>query len=455
MAKDMATGILVTPEAVSWATLKRVKEGSECVAEERIDRMVEVDPDAEEEPSALSQALAEIKSPVVLALPPTQVLMRVLELPPVDDEDLAGMVELQVDKFSPFPIDQMVVAHEVLSRDDESCVVLVAAAKETAIDEAADVLKDEGVRISRVDVGLLGRWKSIGDAGQLAETGRETLVIASEGTVEVLTHEGGTPIALSCLGKTPDLTDAAMATDIADEVAHLLMGLEVERGRHVGGQTITLWSEEPLTAFAIALQQACGVEIGERSLGILPPVAQGVASRDMFGSALLDLTPSPWRQAATSKRTRRLMLIAGLSVLGVWGMLVGGGLGWLAFEERRLERLGAEEVRWMEPANQVRRLRLQVHMIERYMDRTYSSLECLREISSLQPQGIDLTTFTYRKGEGMDIEGEADSGPLVNEFNEKLNQSALFVDVKPGIRTMTSKGRHRFSFDIKFPEATP
>jgi hypothetical protein len=454
MAKDMATGVLVTPEAVAWATLRHAKEGPECAAEGRYERLVEEESGVEEESSVAPQPLAEIKSSVVLALPPTQLLMRVLEFPAVGDDELADMVELQVDKFYPFPIDQMVVAHEVLSRDEQNCAVLVAAAKETAIDEAADVLKAQGLRIRRVDVALMGRWKTIGDAGQLAKAGRETLVIVSEGTVEVLTHESGTPIALSCLGRTPDLTDAGMADDIAQEVAHLLMGLEVERGRHADGSAITLWSEEPLAVFGAALQQACDVAVGERSLGMLPPVAHGVALREMTGDALLDLTPSLWRQTETSKRTRRQMLVAGLSVLGAWGLFVGGGLGWLAFEKGRLAQLEEDEVRWLEPANEVRRLRLQVNMIERYMDHTYSALECLREISAIQPQGVDLTSFTYRKGEGMDIDGEADSGPLVNQFNEALNQSELFNDVKPGTRTMTRKGRHRFSFDITFPEVT-
>ncbi len=450
MAKDLATGVVVTSEAVAWATLRNAKGGGECVAEGRVERVAEG-----EEPSVEINQLADIKPPVILALPPTQLLLRVLEFPAVDDAELADMVELQVDKYSPFPVDQMVVAHEVLSRDEQTCVVLVAAAKETAIDEAADVLKEQGLRIARVDVALLGRWNSIVDAGQLASRGRETLVIVSDGTVEVLTHESGIPIALSCLGRTPDLTDEATADDIAQEVAHLLMGVELERGRHEAGQAITLWSDVPLISFAAALQQASKVSVGERSLSTLPAMVHSVASRELSGKALLDLTPAPWRLAATSKRTRRQMAIAALSVLGIWAVLVGGGLGWLAFEEARLVQLEEEEVRWMEPANEVRRLRLQVDMIERYTDRRYSALECLREISALQPQGVDLTTFTYRKGEGMDIDGEADSGPLVNRFNEALNQSALFADVKSGTRTMTRKGRHRFSFDVKFPGVTP
>jgi len=349
----------------------------------------------------------------------------------------------------------MVVSHEVLSRDDQSCTVLVAAAKEAAIDEAADVLKAQGVKIGRVDVALLGRWNSIVETGQLATSGRETLVIVSDGTLEVLTHEGGIPVGLSCLGRTPDLEDVATANDIAREVAHLLLGFEIENGRHEEGQAITLWSDEPLASFATSLQIACKSSVGERSLGILPSTERGVALRELSGDGLLDLTPAPWRLAATSKRTRRQMVVTALCVLGVWALFVGGGLGWLAVEEARLVKLEEDEVRWMEPANEVRRLRLQVDMIERYTDRTHSALECLREISALQPQGLDLTSFTYRKGEGLDLDGEADSGPLVNEFNEKLNQSKLFADVKPGTRTLTRKGRHRFGFDISFPEATP
>ena len=93
-------------------------------------------------------------------------------------------------------------------------------------------------------------------------------------------------------------------------------------------------------------------------------------------------------------------------------------------------------------------------MIERYTDRSDSALEVLREVSQLLPEGVDLTSFSYRKGAILDIAGEADSGLLVTQFNESLNQSPLFVEVKPGTRT-SSKGRHRFSFDIQLQEAQP
>jgi len=457
MAKDTATGVLVTPVVVSWTTLRQTKGGIEGLAEGQIARapvpesIQKGDVDTAVDAASPLTALAVLKSPVVLALPSTHLLLRILDLPAVDDDDLVGMVELQVDKFSPFPIDQMVISHEVLSRDPQGCSVLVAAARQKAVDEAGDVLKGQGLRIERVDAGLLGRWKSIVDAGQVASEGRETLLIVSDETVEMLTHDAGTLIALSCLGKVPDLTDAAVAADIAQEVAHLRMGLEVERGR-VADTKLTLWSDSALRPFAEALRQTCGVTVEERALEVLSSVAHGIAARALSGAGLLDLTPEPWRLAMGGKRVRRQMLIGSLAVFGLWALLVGGGLGWFAFEQGRLQRMKAEEARWLEPANEVRRLRLQVNMIERYTDRTFSALESLREISRLQPEGVDLSTFTYRKGDGMDIDGEADSGLLVNQFNEALNQSPLFAEVKPGTRTLTKQGRHRFSFVIRFTE---
>jgi len=441
MAKDITTGVLVRSDEVAWATLKQAKAGIECVAE-----------------GGDEASLSEIKTAVVLALNSTDVLLRVMEFPLVDDDEIAEMVELQVDKFSPFPIDQMVVSHEVISRDESSISVLVAAAKEKAVDVAAVVLKQHGYKIERVDVALLGLWKNIVDAGALVSDGRETLVIVSSDSIDVVTHENAVPMAISCLGGLPDLSDASVANDISQEISHLLVGLEIEHGR-APHQQITLWTNGGNSIFVAALKSVCDMEVFEKSLGILPTVEHGVALRSLkegkgqvAGGGLLDLTPEAWRLASASKRSKRSMIIAALAVLSVWVLVVAGGLGWLKFEGIRLNKLKKVDTEWLDPANKVRQLRLQVSMIERYTDHTYSALECLREISGMQPEGVDLSSFTYRKGEGVGIDGEADSGSLVNQFNEALNKSALFVNVKPGTRTRTKQGRHRFSFDITFPK---
>jgi hypothetical protein len=206
-----------------------------------------------------------------------------------------------------------------------------------------------------------------------------------------------------------------------------------------------------LPEFAGALRQECGADVSEKSLGMLPSSTYGVVLRALSGGGL-NLTPQSWKDAESRKQAKKRLIMTAIAIFGLWGVVVVGGLGGIKIEKMRLKRLKKIDAQWAEPAKKVRHLRLQSIMVERYTDHTYSSLEILREISRMQPQGVDLTSFTYRKSDGVHIDGEADTGSLVNQFNESLNKSELFADVKPGTRTLTKRGRHRFSFEIKFPK---
>jgi len=393
----------------------------------------------------------------ILALPSSQMVMRVLEFPVTDPAELTAMTELQVDKFAPFPLDQMVVSHEVLAQQEGRSIVLAVAARVAVVNEAGlRLTAAHGLGIARVDALLLGRWQTLRKAGQIEDKGRETLVLVDGGGVDVLTHEAGVPVGLSGLGDVPASIDTASADDLAQEIMHLLMGIEVERGRQAQS-VITVWSDgRDVSALIGALQSRASIPVGQRLLGTLASAISGVAERAAVdGTRLLDLTPPAWHQTeAAHDFRRRLMLITGI-LLGGWLLLAAGGWGLLVWQRARVAQLRAAELRWLDPANGVRRLRMQAQLIQRYMDRRTSSLECLREVSLLQPSGVDLASFTYRKGEGMKLEGEADSGALVNEYNEKLNASELFDAVKAGPRTLTAKGRHRFSFEIAFRKEAP
>ncbi len=395
---------------------------------------------------------------VVLAVPSVQMVMRVLEFPAADADELGAMVGLQVDKFSPFPLDQMVVSHEVLVQRDSGCTVLAVAARGSVISAAGLRFKDAGIKISRVDALLLGRWQTLVDSGLLEREGRETLVLMDGGCVDVLTQEARIPVALSGLGSVPMPGDTETANELALEIEHLLMGLEAERGR-VSPSMVTVWSQKGEgRTLAGALQARLKQTVRERSLDSLASALRGTARRAQIApavGALLDLTPAAWRETERLQWFRRRMIIAAAALLGGWVLLAACGWGAVALQRAQVERLKVEEQRAMEPANAVRRLRMQVQMIRRYMDRRTSALECLREISLLQPTGVDLSSFTYRKGDGMELVGEADSGALVIEYNEKLNASALFQSVKAGPRTLTPKQRHRFSFELTFAKEAP
>ena len=95
-------------------------------------------------------------------------------------------------------------------------------------------------------------------------------------------------------------------------------------------------------------------------------------------------------------------------------------------------------------------MRRRVAMIEPYTDKADSALECLREVSRAKPDGIDITSFAYRKGDGVKLTGDADSSGLVIDFNRQLSLSQLFSEVISGAQTV-SKGKYRFQLDLKLP----
>lgn len=449
MAVETTLAVAELPEGrVAWASWRRVR-GADMTADGFFGP-------AGSDASAIPDK--SVTRAAVLALPSSQMVMRVLEFPVTDPAELTAMTELQVDKFAPFPLDQMVVSHEVLAQQEGRSIVLAVAARIAVVNEAGQRLAAaHGIRIARVDALLLGRWQTLREAGQIADKGRETLVLVDDGGIDVLTHEAGVPLGLSGLGDVPAVIDTASAEDLAQEIMHLLMGIEAERGRQAQS-VITIWSDgREMGALIGALQSRSTIPVTQRLLETLPRAISGVAGRAALdtGTRLLDLTPPAWRQAEAANFFRRRLIVIAGGLLGCWLLLAAGGWGMLAWQRARVAQLRAAELRWLDPANAVRRLRMQAQLIQRYMDRRSSSLECLREVSRLQPPGVDLSSLTYRKGDGLKLEGEADSGALVNEFNEKLNASEIFTDVKAGPRTLTAKGRHRFSFDIAFRKEAP
>ncbi len=399
-------------------------------------------------------------SPVTFGLPASHLVIRILDLPLTDAEELAGAVALQVDKFSPFPVEQMVFSYETLIREANHTRVLVAAVQQVRVSEATDVFRAAGFPFARLDCTALGSWEVLRQGQQLAQQGREVVLWLSSQEVVVAIHDAGALISLSGLGPPGDMTDAEAAREMAEEVARLVLECESEFGSSglLSGQLIVSPEMEEGASVCRAELAALDVfSLSQREVPY-PSVTEGMALRAVRPDAelLLNLTPQAWRMETDQKRFEKRLFQVALGLLGLWLLLALGGWGYLHWQQARLERLRVEEQRWLVPANAVRRLRLQVNLIDRYRDRTQSALECLREISVLLPEGVDLISFTYRKGDGMELVGEADSGALVLQFNERLNDSVLFGDVRPGTRTRTRQGRHRFSFEIALAgEVTP
>ena len=453
MSEEAFIALVLRDKRVEWTVLQRRKHRAEIVQQNSVDLdwpELIADHRSPEAAVFLKGKLPPLKGKLGIVIPADRVLMRVVDLPSVDPQELYGMAELQVDKFSPFPSDQMSVSIEVLHQSEASSRVMIAAVQHQYIDQLGAFLLPAGVYPQVVDVDVLGWWTLIRDGGKLRGKGQEVVVIYEEHCAQLLVVRDGIPVVIRALDTSLDIQHASLAEDIVNEVEYTLMTLESGWGSE---ETIgfTLWVHDRApTELVAALQAAFPFDVKQENLRELPPLSEGVCRRmNSIEPAALDLAPVAWRSGIQSKMfQRRAAVIAGASV-GGWIVLML--VLWLlaGHQKKQLAAAQTEMLRLQDEMQLVSDLKGQVASLEQYADRTYSGLECLREITERLPAGVDITSITYNKTSQINLRGEADTDGPIYDFIKQLELSPLFIDVKTeGINTQVRGGRNRSLFRI-------
>lgn len=464
MAKEILTCIIYRDDELIWesflpakAGLRRTEDGS--VKRESLSAEEKPEVDADEASAAWSarvtQECGKIKGDVTLCFYSENILLRVVDLPPVPDEELKDVVYLQVDKFSPFPVDSMVVSHEVLKRSEESCKVLIGAIKKKIADKAGDLLNSAGIYPVRVDVSSLSRLRLLKDAGRVAEKGRHIILILEQKRPELMVIHDGLPIFFRSFAAEAALEGEEFENELISEISYTLMSLNMEEAERDFETQASIWHYGTAPqGMAARLGEECSCDVNLNSLDSLSSLAEGCIRRSVDTDCVnMDLTPESWKQADQSRVFKKNMIIAGSILLGLWILVAGGFFGSLVVREHQLKSLRKQKEKWHVPALEVRELRERAQTIEGYFDRSRSALESLREVSALQPPGIDLSNFIYRKNvekktQSVEVDGIASDRAQILEFQENLNKSGLFSEVNSGSVRPVKDGKYQFNFDI-------
>jgi len=451
MAKENLTGLVVEGDTLQWSVLQRGRTGWQLADSGRATLpAVDTTAGAEDADAAearlvavLKEAAPRMQGRLTLAVPADQVLLRVLRLPSPDAAELGGMVSLQAEKLSPFPVDTMVVGHEVLQSGADASLVVAALVKTEVVDRLGRALRAAGLDAMRVDAAALGWWRVLRDAGRLPESGCSVEILLASPAPQLLVVRHGIPLVFRLLPVEPG--KRAQPQELAREIGFTLMSLELEHG-HLEPAAVTLWmDEEPDAFWREAVEAACGAPVTVAGASTLAPISEGVAWRST-GVNRVDLTPPSWTQTRESSASRRQLLVSAAVVVGVWLLVVGGAMGYLYIEQLRLERMRAAREGVRRPAMEVRDTRRRVSMVKRYLDHTHSALECLRILSELLPPDVDLTSFAFKKGEECRVSGEAAGVTSIYDFKGKLDAANLFPQTAlQGPRTQQN-GRE--SFDV-------
>jgi len=463
MAKDLIAGLVWHEGTLEWTTLQKAKDRLKVVDSGQASIRLEPGdagpgaetageaspPQADTATERIRAGTRDLEGDVAVGLASDQLLIRVVSLPSAVDDELGGMVQLQVDKFSPFPVESLVISYEVLETKEDASLVLIACVKKDDIDSLEETLGKAGIFPARADAVILGRLRLLQDAGEISPEGRQLVLFADEVSAEMMVLEKGVPTVFRSLGSREGVTEAEFTGELAREVGQTLISLELEHGSSECG--VVVWQQGGCSGtLADELARACSCKVETRSADDLPPVSEGLARRMAPGARRLDLTPPDWRSAAQARDLKHKMLMAVGCLGGIW--LLGAAVLWggLAWQRARLAALEATQQEWTRPAMAVRAMRRRVSIIKPYTYKAYSALECLREISALQPPGVDLVSFSYRQGEGVKVSAEAGDSKQMYEFKKELDKSELFTGVGLGSHSLMKK-KWRFDLDLALP----
>ncbi len=379
---------------------------------------------------------------IVLSLPLSRLLVRVLRLPVEIKEDLASAVALQMDKLSPFPGEELSVGCEVLSETEQDLLVFAAAVPEAVFGEIGEALDVARSQVVRTDATVLGWLRSWYGPLQLSRPGRRLILTDTDDGWDLLVLDHGVPVLARGLGLQPD--DSVLMR----EITLSLLNAELEAGSSEIKEVLVVSDQALEATLTDKLDNITGV----KSRHVKPPDADGgvngVALRTGEGAGL-NMTPQVWRDAVNESRVRRKVLTGVGIAAAVWGLFMTALFSGPAVYRHLTARVRNESRAHFKAYKQVADTRERVNLILAYTDRTYSPLEILRLTSAYLPQGITLIGFNYKREEGAKISGEADQAMVVYDFKDVVTKDPLFDTVTltgPSI----SRGKHKFDVDAKF-----
>ncbi len=376
-----------------------------------------------------------------------------MELPAVAENEIADMVGFQIDKISPFPIDQLTISHEILRQTEENSLVLMVAAKRSHIDAIGDMFQKKGVRIHSIDARVLGWMHLLQDGDHLATEGCEIVIIDDSIDFSLVVLESGFPIAFRMLDAQTD--DMNVVDELAYEIGYTLTTLNIERDLPPPS-SIQFWSHGDLSSsMCTKLSEKGGLPVHSNRLTTLPPLSEGIVRRTLAEGNHIELIPQEWVEFEQRKQLRKKFTQISSAIAVIWLAVLLIFYTIYKVRDVRLNRAQARVSAIEAEGIQSLKNREKLKDLKVYTNRSDSALECLREVTKMLPSGnIEFVSYNYKKGKGVTLRGTASSDDTIYDFFEALTESKLFDKLKDqSVNTKITKGVRRavFSVTLEFP----
>lgn len=346
--------------------------------------------------ASLDEAIAAIPAGahVELALPCHSVLLERHKLPATDRTELADMLQLQLEKTLPFPVEEVSHGFEVLGQDENESTVLSVAASHSQLDQLCAPLRSHGRLPEKITLNALRLA-----AGCPAD---ET-VLAAWAEQEQLV------VAIVCDGKLSwaQVVPTLDAETALAELPGLLITAELEGVN-------TEFASIRLTPDCAHLEQSLAAQFGKPVLPL--PDSDEPKSN-------LDLLPASWqhevkRREQTEKLKQNLLMVA-----VVYLLLVAGAFGYLAWLKTRARKIQAELTQLEPRYADIKRQEERWNLLAGSVAPERSAVEVLHQLtkSRLGNSNVQFVGFVYTPREWV-LKGEGTTDAHF-EFSQQLKKN--------------------------------
>lgn len=455
ISEKIITAACLARDALEWTSMN-IKEEAEQVVQGSLplERAEGERFDAAKVLAQLPEGVAEqLAGDLTVALRTSELILRTMEFPTTDPAEIASMVDFQIDKVSPFPLDQLAVSHEILKQSENTALVLMVAAKRERIDTIGEIFKQKGIHIHSMDSRALGWLHLLEKEGHLDDADCEILIIDDEVDFALIFLSKGLPIAFRALHA--NINDNDIVDELAHEIGYTLTTLDAEYDLPTPS-AITLWSLYKLPEnIRDQLKDTSGLAVQCNDLATLPRLSSGLIERALRTENRIELIPQEWIEHKKNQRLQKKYALISASIIAVWLAFVLLFISIYQTRSIKLNRIQKRADAIAPAAAQAFENREKLKALKIYTDRSGSALECLREATSLLPPGdIEFASFNYNQGKGVTIRGSAETDDSVYDFFNSLTDSPLYEQLKDqSVNTRNTRGVQRsvFSATLTLP----
>ena len=378
-----------------------------------------------------------------MALPFRRFVAKVLAIPSESMGDPVAFAAPIVKGMSPFPDENPTVSMETLAETEDRRYVLAGALPEDAADDIAFVLDVAKKNVTRVDALVLGVLRIVWD--EISSPGRRVVLVGEDGDTVAAVIDGQTLISIRALSP---------GADMRREIMLGLLEAEEIYGQADITEVVAVGDVADGGAETFAPVRRVAAPSEEDVIGAM---AQRAVEKDT-----IDMLPESWRSVLVEtrfkKKLHRCLAVAG----AVWALAMGALFGVpvvYGFMTDHVKGLSKEHSRRY---REVSEMRDKVRLVRKYSDHSKGLLEIMKAVSDRLPEGVELTSWNFRREDGAKFSGEADEAAAVYKFKENLSgilfagsdgeEEKLFGEVNLTGPSVGKGGKQRFDMDCKFPK---